>query len=173
MADYVKREVVQKKPRPASIEMIKNYRGSYSVMIDPYDFSMPAKRFSFRHDVHSQRIPLKFALGVFITNEASRALEKGLFTFRDLQDLILMAEEEGIYVPDSIKEPKILSKDLKNLLIKNDVQAIEKLMFNASKNNISNLIDQAKKNLDKLNLSTIEYIEKNYKVSLRPIKLDE
>ena len=63
------------------MKWLKNFRGSYGVMIDPYDFSMPARRISFRFDTASQFIPTKFALGVFITNEALKAMERGLFTF--------------------------------------------------------------------------------------------
>ena len=44
-----------------------------------------------------------------------------------------MAEDAGIYVPDSIKEPKTTLKELKNLVLTNDVKSIEQKMFNADK----------------------------------------
>jgi hypothetical protein len=99
-------------------------------------------------------------------------MEKGYYTFENLETLIKMAEDLGYHVPDSIKEPKISLKDLKALLKKGDVKEMEKTLINASSKVIGDLVTLAKKMYSDLSVNTVQYIEKKYKVSLEPINLD-
>lgn len=171
MAEYVRTTVQSVAPK--SFVMIKNYRGALGVKVDPYDFSAPAREIHFTWDQDSQHVPTKWALGVFVTQQALKTMEQGVFTFENLDLLIRMAEEAGLYVPDSIKEPKILIKDIKEILLKNNLPELKKLMLNASKKTIQNLINESKKILPKLNTEIVNYIENAYKISLSPIQLDE
>jgi hypothetical protein len=102
-------------------------------------------------------------------------MEKGYFTFENLEELIEMAESEGygLYVPDSIKSPKIMIKDMRQTLARNDIDAIKKLMIGASKQNIADFVSEARKLINKLTVSTVSYIERTYKVSLAEIKINE
>jgi hypothetical protein len=83
-----------------------------------------------------------------------------------------MAEYEGLFVSDSIKQPKVTTKELRKLVMKNDVDGLKQKMFNANSKTINDLVGLAKKAYDKLNMSTINFIEKTYKVSLKPVNLD-
>src|SRR5690554_3644921 len=96
-----KKEVEQpmKKEYPKHFVMIKNYPGSLSVRLDTYDYSSPTRLIRFKWDQEQQNIPAKWAIGVFTTDSALRQLEKGYFTFSNLDVLIEMAEKEGFYVP--------------------------------------------------------------------------
>jgi hypothetical protein len=169
---------IQEKPavnaaqNPSQFKMIKNYVGGLAVIINPYDFSIPARRIDFKFDQELQYLPAKFAIGVFVSDDALRQMEKGYFTFENLEILIKMAEDLGYYVPDSIKEPKITLKELKNLLKKGDVKEMEKTLLNASSKIIGDFITLAKKMYSELNVSVVQYIEKKYQVSLEPINLD-
>lgn len=142
-------------------------------MTDAYDFSAPARKIRFDYDQDTTHVPTKWALGVFVTHNALKVMEKGYFYFENLELLIKMAEDAGIYVPDSIKEPKTTLKELKNLVLTNDVKSIEQKMFNADKKLIGDLVEIARKNIDRISVATADFIEKKYNVVLKPINLNE
>lgn len=153
--------------------MVKNYRGGFGVSLEPWDFSSPARTIRFKFDQEKQYVPLKWALGVFVTPLAVKLMEKGYYTFENLHVLIKMAEDLGLYVPDSIKEPKINLKDLKNALLKNDLPAVKKNMMNASQKIVADFISLARQNFAQLSVAMVTYIQSTYKVSLEEIKLNE
>ena len=165
-------EVAKPRPKPSSVPMIKNYRGGLMVELEPYDFSAPARKIRFKFDKERQYVPIKWAIGVFVTESALRQLELGYFTFEDLGLIIEMAEEEGLYVPDSIKEPKLTSKEMKQLLLEGNVDKIKQKMINATPNKIGDLISIARKLIKRLNYSVIQFLEKEYKVSLETVDLN-
>ena len=166
-----KEKVVQEKPI-TSFVMVKNYRGGLAVELEPYDFSAPARKINFRFNQEKQHVPLKWALGVFVTDSAMSMLGRNYFTFENLEKLIQMAEEKGLYVPDSIKEPKVTSKELQKIISKNDLTELKRVMVGASKTKIADMVALARKVLPKLNYETIQYIENTYKVTLKTVDLN-
>jgi hypothetical protein len=172
MAELVRKTTEDKKDYPTQFQMVKNFMGGMSIRLEPHDFSGPSRKVKFRHDVDTQYVPAKYALGVFVSDENSRLMERGYFTFANLSTLIEMAEELGYYIPDSIKNPKMTIKEIRNLLKKADESEIEKALLNATKKTIEDFIAVAKKMYTSLNISTVKYIEKKYKISLAPIDLN-
>ena len=166
------KKVEVKQRRITSFVMVKNYRGGMSVDLEPYDFSAPMRRISFNFDQEKQHVPLKWALGIFVSQNSMKMFEKNYFTFEDLETLIEMAEEAGLFVPDSIKEPKVTSRQLQKIITKNDLPEFKKVMVNADKTKIGDMVAIARKVLPKLNYETIRYIEETYKISLKTINLD-
>ncbi len=156
-----------------SFVMLKNYNGSIAIDLEPWDFSSPARAIQFTFDQDYQHVPTKWALGVFVTPLAMKLMEEGYFTFENLSTLIKMAEDEGLYVPDSIKEPVIDLKELKKYLIKDNLAEVQKMMRNASRKLILDFVLIAKQNLNRLSMSMVQYIEKTYRVSLDTISLNE
>jgi hypothetical protein len=156
-----------------SFVMVKNYRGGFGVSLEPWDFSAPARSIRFRFDQEQQHVPTKWALGIFVSPLAVKLLEEGYYTFENLHVLIKMAEDLGLYVPDSIKEPKINLKELKNALLKNDLATIKRLMMNASKKLVADFIVLARQNHSMLSIAMVTFIESTYKVSLETITLNE
>lgn len=176
MAEYIRKPTetpVVKKEFPTSFVMVKNVRGSFALDIEPYDFSSPAREIYFTADLENQRLPAKLAVGVFVTPQASKLMDRGYFTFENLQGLVALAESLGIYVPDSIKEPKVELKDMRIVLFKNDLAGIKTVMMNASKKTVGDFISEARRLLGKLNMETVGYIEKTYGVRLAPVDLNE
>ena len=181
MADYIRKtekSALEEKEtiRPTQINsfvMVKNYRGGFGVTLEPWDFSSPGRPIRFKHDQEKLHVPTKWALGVFVTPSAIKNMEEGYFTFEDLHVLIKMAEDLGLYVPDSIKEPKVNLKDLKNALLKNNLTEVKKLMMNATKKLIADFTTLARRHFQELSVAMVSYIEATYKVSLKPINLDE
>jgi len=166
--------IQSKKPTQInSFVMVKNYRGGFGVKLEPWDFSAPARSIRFKFNQEQQHIPTKWALGVFVTPLAIKLMEEGYYTFENLHVLIEMAEDLGLYVPDSIKEPKINLKELKNALLKNDLVTVKKLMMNASKKLIADFVALARQNLSQLSVAMQTYVESTYKVSLQTINLNE
>ena len=149
MTDFYRKETAElgKKETPRSFIMVKNHRGGLSVMLEPYDFSAPARKIRFNHNQEINHVPTKWALGVFVTQDALNIMEKGYFYFQNLEELIKMAEDAGLYVPDSIKEPKVTLKDLKKLVLANDIKTLEQKMFNANNDLKNYLIEIVKKNI--------------------------
>lgn len=172
MAELVRKTVEEKKVYPNQFQMVKNFVGGMSIKLEPHDYSGPARRIRFKFNVDSQYVPTKYALGVFISDEASRLMEQGYFTFVNLSTLIEMAEELGYLVPDSIKEPKITLKEIRNIFKKSDVKELEKALLNANKKTIEDFISVAKNMYGSLNMSVIKFIEDKYKVSLAPVNLN-
>lgn len=179
MPELVKKETLVQAPQApqapvvTQFVMVKNYEGALAVMLDPHDFSTPARRVNFNFDVERQHVPAKYAVGTFVTDNAMKQMEKGYFTYENLDVLIKMAEDMGYYVPDSIKEPKISLKDLRQVILKGDAKELSKLMMNASRKNIDDLLSVAKRYYASLSTGMVQYIEKTYKASLAPISLNE
>ena len=169
---YVNTDVKKEVKKPTQFTMLKNVEGALAVRLEAHDFSTPTRRIHFKFNEERKYIPVKWALGTFVTDTAMKQMEMGLFTFDNLQELIKMAEEAGYYVPDSIKEPKIAIKDIRKALKENDVKALEAFMRNMSTKTRDDIIDAAKAMYNRLNNDTISLLEKELKASLRPISLD-
>lgn len=153
--------------------MLKNTAGGLTVYLESYDFSVPGRPIHFKHDQEKNYIPVKWAIGTFITPSAVKQMELGYFTFENLDELIKQAEDLGYYVPDSIKEPKVTLKEMKTALRSGDVKAVEKLVLNISGKSKTDLIALARVMYNNLNQSVIGYLEKKLRVQLNPVNLSE
>lgn len=171
--ETISQPVVEDLVPAKSFVMVKNYRGGFGVTLEPWDFSAPARPIRFKFDQEKQHVPTKWALGIFVTPLAIKLLEEGYYTFENLHVLIKMAEDLGLYVPDSIKEPKINLRDLKNALLKNDLAAVKKFMMNASQKLIADFVTLARQNFSLLSVAMVTYIQSTFKVSLEEINLNE
>ena len=167
---HVNTQVVQKKA-PTSFTMIKNVEGALAVNLEAHDFSTPARTIHFRFNQDAQQIPLKWAVGTFVSTSALQQMETGYFTFENLAELIKVAEEMGYFVPDSIKEPQVNIKDIRKALLGDDRKALEKLMLNMSTKTRGDILSIARSLYSKLNTGTIEYLESKLAVSLKPVDL--
>jgi len=175
MPEYIKKVLQgQKKEYPKQFKMIKNFRGSFSTILEPYDYSAPARKISFKHEDEFQMVPAKYALGVFNNNIAIKQVEKGYFTFENLEVLREMAEEYGLFAPASIFNQKVYTfRDIKAALSSGDIKEVEKLLENASPKTMSDVKAFAIKMYNNLNMSIVAYLEKFFKTSLAPIDLNE
>ena len=73
-------------------------------------------------------------------------MEKGYFYFENLELLIKMAEDAGIYVPDSIKEPKNYIKRIKkSLCLLMMLKVLNKKCLMLIKKLIGDLVEIARK----------------------------
>lgn len=175
MTQFVRKEQEQAeevKEYPRNFTMVKNYRGTISVFLEPFDLSAPGRLIIIKHDKQFQVVPTKWALGVFTTDGATTQLEKGYITFENFDLLIELAESEGLYVPDSIKNPKVTIKQMEKLLLKNDIENIDKLLERATKKTILDFIATAKDLKSRLNYATVTYIKNKFNVTLDDINLD-
>ena len=177
MTQFIRKEQTLKdgeatKIYPQNFTMVKNYRGGISVFLEPFDLSAPGRTISMRYDKEFQVVPTKWALGVFTTDGALNQLDKGYIAFKDLDLLIELAESEGLYVPDSIKDPKITIKEMRKALIKNDLSVIKTLMGNANGKLIRDFVGAARAVREKLNYGTINYIKETYSAILDDVDLD-
>jgi hypothetical protein len=174
MPEITRQEKQEKKIYPKQFKMIKNFRGSFSTVLEPFDYTAPARKITFKHADESQSIPAKYALGVFNNNIAMKQIEKGYFTFENLEILLQMAEEEGLFVPTSLFTQKVYTfREIKEILASGDISKVEKLLDNASLKTLSDVKAFTTKMYATLNMSVIAFLEKIYKVSLAPINLDE
>lgn len=158
--------------KPKQFVMIKNCEGGLVVPLEAYDFSTPRRRIAFKFNQDRQYIPVKWAVGVFVTPEATKQMEKGYFTFENLEVLIEMAEEMGYYVPDSIKEPKVTLKEIAKALRDSDIKELEKITSYLTPKIKRDLTKTAQKMYTTLNVSVIEFLEKKLQISLKPVSLD-
>ena len=160
---------VVKKVKPNHFAMIKNFDGNLAVELQPEDYVGLPRVFRIKFNQEKQMIPVKWAIGVFISPEALRQMELGYFTFENLEELIKMAEEMGHYVPDSIKEPKISVKDIKKALRAGDRKGIERILLNATTKVRNDVITAARGMYGKLNQETVSFLENKLRVSLTVI----
>ena len=135
-------------------------------------FLAPTRTIRMNWNENLHYLPADWALGVFVTPSALRQLEKGYFTFENLDILIEMAEEKGFFVPEAIKKPKINAHDIKKVLLTNDIEALKRLMLNANSVNISDLVAVARAVLPRLTNNLVDYIESTYKIRLEVVNLD-
>lgn len=167
---HINTQVVQNK-RAQSFSMIKNVEGALAVNLEAHDFSTPARTIYFRFNQEKQQIPLKWAVGTFVSTSALQQMESGYFTFENLTDLIKVAEEMGYFVPDSIKEPKVDIKDIRKALLSENRKVLEQFMLNMSTKTRGDILSIARSLYGKLNTGTIEYLENQLGVSLKPVDL--
>lgn len=167
---HINTQAVQKKA-PTSFTIVKNVEGALAINLESHDFSTPARTIHFRFNQEKQQIPLKWAVGTFVSTSALQQMETGYFTFENLAELIKVAEEMGYFVPDSIKEPKVDIKDIRKALLGDDQKALEKLMLNMSTKTRGDILSIARSLYSKLNTGTIEYLEGKLAVSLKPVDL--
>jgi len=156
----------------SNYKMIKNYVGSLSVLLEAHDFSTPARRISFNHNEEVKHIPLKWAVGTFVSDSAMKQLAKGYFTFEKLDELIEMAEDMGYYVPETIKQPEVTLKDIRQAMKKNDLKALKAIIPNASNKDKADIVAIAQNLYGKTNMEIITYIEQELKVSVKPITIE-
>jgi hypothetical protein len=155
MTQYIRKDTNEQeevKEFPKTFVMNKNCRGYLTVVLDTFDYSAPSRELMFSFDQDTMYVPWKWALGVFVTRSAEKMMVNGFFTFEKLELLIEMAEYEGLFVSDSIKQPKVTTKELRKLVMKNDVDGLKQKMFNANSKTINDLVGLAKKAYDKLNI---------------------
>jgi len=169
---YVNTNVKNEVKKPTQFAMIKNVQGALAVGLEAHDFSTPKRVFHFKFNQDRKYVPVKWALGTFVTDSALRQMQLGFFTFENLQELIEMAEEAGYYVPDSIKDPKIAIKDIRKMLKDNDVDKLKTITLNISRKVRNDLITTAKSMHDRLNNQTIKFLEKELNISLQAVDLD-
>lgn len=170
---YVKEKETQEKKVPQSFAMVKNVSGALTVNLEAHDFSTPARAIRFRFNQEKQQIPLKWAVGTFVSTSALLQMERGYFTFENLEELIKVAEEMGHYVPDSIKEPQFEIKDIRKALLDDNRKALDRITQNMSSKTKADLLSLSRKYYKKLNAGTIEYLEKKLAVSIKPIDLSD
>lgn len=158
---------------PKQFVMVKNAVGGLTVKTEAFDFSVPARNVVFKFDQDRNYLMTNYALGVFVTPQALKQMELGYFTFENLDTLIKMADEAGIYVPDSIKDPKVTLKDIAKALRSGDQAELDKLTKNLNRKTRNDIIVTAQKMYDNLQQGVISYLEKKLAVSLKPIDLSE
>ena len=98
-------------------------------------------------------------------------MELGYFTFENLEDLIQMAEDLGYYVPDSIRQPKVTIKEIAKALRSSDLEPLKAIFKKMSSKLRSDIISTAQTMYSNLNQSVIEFLERELKVSLKPVDL--
>ena len=160
------------KEKPKQFVMIKNCVGGLVVPLEAHDYSTPRRRIVFKFDQERHYIPLKWAVGTFVTDEAMKQMEKGYFTYENLGVLIEMAEEMGYYVPDPIKEPKVTLKEMRKALKDSDVKELERITNMLTPKIKRDLTETAQKMYDQLNMNVISFLESKLQVSLKSIRLD-
>lgn len=158
---------------PKQFVMIKNAVGGLTVKTEAFDFSVPARNIVFKFDQDRNYLMTNYALGVFVTPSALKQMELGYFTFENLDTLIKMADEAGIYVPDSIKDPKVTLKDIAKALRSGEQVELDKLTKNLNRKIRNDIIVTAQKMYNNLQQGVISYLEKKLGVSLKPIDLSE
>ena len=162
----------QKQEKPKQFVMVKNCEGGLVVPVEAHDFSTPRRRIVFKFNQDRHYVPVKWAIGVFVTPEASKQMEKGYFTFENLEVLIEMAEEMGYYVPDSIKEPKVTLKEMQKALKEGNIKELEKITNILTPKIKRDLIKVSQKMYDTLNVNVINFLEKKLQTSLKPVTLN-
>jgi len=167
---HVNTQTTQKKA-VQSFVMIKNVEGALAVNLEAHDFSTPARTIHFRFNQDRQQIPMKWAVGTFVSTSALQQMESGYFTFENLSELITVAEEMGYFVPDSIKEPKVDIKDIRKALLADNRKALEQFTLNMSTKTRGDILSISRNLYSKLNTGTIEYLEGKLGVSLKPVDL--
>lgn len=158
---------------PKQFVMIKNAVGGLTVKTEAFDFSVPARNIVFKFDQDRNYLMTNYALGVFVTPSALKQMELGYFTFENLDTLIKMADEAGIYVPDSIKDPKVTLKDIAKALRSGEQVELDKLTKNLNRKIRNDIIVTAQKMYNNLQQGVISHLEKKLGVSLKPIDLSE
>lgn len=158
---------------PKQFVMVKNAVGGLTVVTDSYDYSVPARKIVFKFDQEKNYVTVKYALGVFVTPSALKQMELGYFTFEKLDILIKMAEDLGLYVPDSIKDPQLTLKDIAKILRSGDKAELERITNGMSKKVRADIIVTSQKMYDSLQQGTIALLEKKLGITLKPIDLSE
>lgn len=176
MAEYVRKNSAtpekDKKKERTFFKMIKTIDGHLVVEVDYNDFSGPKTRLDFKWNEPHKIIPVKLALGVFVTGDALNMMRKGLFTFEDVDILVEMAEDLGYYIPEDLFKYKYSDKDIRTILVTNRIEEVEKLFINADATVKRNILSAANVVFKELTHSTISFLEEKLGVAVNPINWD-
>ena len=164
--------VIEKVPRKR-FTMIKNFGGGLAVYLESEDYSVPARKIVFNYKEEEKQIPVKWAIGTFVSDSAMKQLKLGYFTFKELDELIAMAEDMGHYVPEYVKAPEVTIRELRKILRSGNLGELKRVFPGLSKKDKTDLVAMGQKLYQNLNMSVIAFIEKELKVSLITINLDE
>jgi hypothetical protein len=164
--------VAIKDTNPSQFTMVKNIDGRLLVNLEAFDFSAPARAIAFNFDQDTTYVQTKWALGVFVTPDSLKMMEEGYFTFDNLSKLIQMAEAQGFYVPESIKEPQFSLKEIGNILKEGDTKKLDSLTLNMTTKLRGDIINIATKNYGSLQSDVVNYLEKKLNLSLKPVDLN-
>ena len=161
-----------KETNPSQFVMVKNIDGRLLVNLESFDFSAPARAIAFNFDQDKTYVQLKWALGVFVTPDALKMMEEGYFTFENLSKLIQMAETQGFYVPESIKEPQFSLREIGDILKEGDTKKLDTLTLNLTTKLRGDIISTATKYYGVLKSDVINSLENKLNVSLKPVDLN-
>jgi len=163
---------VAKAPRKR-FTMVKNFGGGLAVLLESEDYSVPARKIVFGYQEEEKQIPVKWAIGTFVSDSAMKQLKLGYFTFKELDELIAMAEDMGHYVPDYVRAPEVTIRELRKIIRSGNLGELKRVFPGLSKKDKTDLVAMGQKLYNNLNMSIISYIESELKVSLTTINLDE
>lgn len=161
------------KREPTQFVLVKNCVGSITIVLESYDFGVPARSLRLDHKQSTAYVMTRHALGVFVTPNALQQMEQGYFTFENLAELIKMAEEKGFYVPDSIKEPQVSLKEIADILREGDEKKVTGLVANLNSKLANDIASAGRDLYPRLNQLTINILEKALKTSLASVDLSE
>ena len=142
-----------------------------NVLFKLASFSNPAlqKEFFLTERLPQVKMPLDWALSIFIDEGVYSLLEQGYFTIENYEALIQAATEEGIYFGEEldIENTKDFQKDILDVLKKGKRAEILKITDTYGQERVQEV---AFTHLSELTMSVIKVLEDLWKIQL---KIDE
>lgn len=157
------------------VKVYKNINGGLSFSLGDITNPNVNQHINFNADEKVKRIRMRNLVTMFEIEPTFRGFEKGLFTIEkeSLEKLLKFAEEESVYI-DEDRIGHILGEgdnsrgpaEIKNLLKLNRISDIEKIVKDGSIHQRQILIDEAKKESDKLTTKMVSLIEEGLTIEI-------
>lgn len=137
---------------------IKNVKGGLTITLHSYDMMLPKRNFTIAHNVDRVSIPEQYALGFFVSEEAIRQYEQGLFTIENYDELEKMSQTVGLFT--NIESSVVYSKeDIATYLKEHNAEKIDEIISRGTYVEMTNLMMIAREQLESLPKNIIEKIE--------------
>lgn len=151
-----------------SYTFVKNIAGQLRIRLESYNMQNARQDFVIPAGVEKVIVPYQYALGLFVTPEATKQYQLGYFIVEDIDSLIEEASSLGLVAK---KEEGVLTiKAVAELLQKNDSDKIEALIKRKNPVELANLFTLVRENYDKIPSGVLSKIETLCGVEL---KIDE
>ncbi len=145
----------------------KTVPGSIYFELSPIDNSQLSKIVKLTPSTPSARFPLSWVLGVFADPSVYKMFEQGAFTFKELDEVLKMAQEEQLILDNELDfKPTTVDFEDQILIMLKGGKAKEIKEFAVDKNKEEILLSIAQKHVGELTTNVIKWLENNFKCQL-------
>ena len=153
---------------PRTFTFVKNVKGWLFIELETFDMMGVRKTFTFGPNVDKLVIPFPYALGLFVSPEALKMYNNGVFTIENVNDLYKAGVEQGFVAREERPDVTLLV-DIENAIKGNKVKLLKQYITKGVNDSVvvNNVLTCAREYYDGLSNEMVDLIQDATGVDLR------